>query len=140
MLRIVAPSTAAPSLPFTFSVTALDPYGNVATGFGGTIRFSSSDSKASLPGYAILTSGMGTLTAAFSANTKNSYQTLAAIDIVSRNISGSVTIFVDQPTKVHRHSHSHSHAVHPVTLHAHGRVPCGAVGLALRPHRQRLSL
>ena len=33
----------------TFAVTAFDPYGNVATGYTGTVQFSSSDSAASLP-------------------------------------------------------------------------------------------
>ncbi len=36
-------------VPFPVTVTALDPYGNVATGYTGTIKLSSSDSAASLP-------------------------------------------------------------------------------------------
>ena len=34
----------------TLTVTAEDPYGNVATGYTGTVEFTSSDPKASLPG------------------------------------------------------------------------------------------
>jgi hypothetical protein len=33
-----------------FTVTARDAYGNVATGYGGTVRFTSSDPHAVLPG------------------------------------------------------------------------------------------
>ncbi len=34
----------------SFTVTARDPYGNVATGYAGTVQFSSSDGQATLPG------------------------------------------------------------------------------------------
>jgi hypothetical protein len=34
----------------SFTVTALDPFGNIATGYGGTVRFTSSDGQAVLPG------------------------------------------------------------------------------------------
>src|SRR5207244_139238 len=33
----------------SFSVTAKDPYGNTATGYAGTVHFTSSDGQASLP-------------------------------------------------------------------------------------------
>jgi hypothetical protein len=36
--------------PFTITVTAFDPYGNVATGYGGTVTFTSTDKQAVLPG------------------------------------------------------------------------------------------
>jgi hypothetical protein len=40
------PSPAKPKVSHTFTVTALDPYGNVATGYRGTVHFTSSDNKA----------------------------------------------------------------------------------------------
>src|SRR5207245_6522487 len=40
-------ATAGTSVPFT--ITAIDPYGNTATGYRGTTCFSSSDSRAVLP-------------------------------------------------------------------------------------------
>src|SRR5206468_11547102 len=43
-----SPTTAGDAHDFT--VTARDAYGNVATDFSGTVRFSSGDSKATLPG------------------------------------------------------------------------------------------
>jgi len=42
-----SPTTAGAS--HTFSVTAKDPFGNVATGYAGTVHFTSSDAQATLP-------------------------------------------------------------------------------------------
>lgn len=39
------------------SVTAFDPYGNVATGYRGTVAFTSNDSRAALPGAHAFTAG-----------------------------------------------------------------------------------
>ncbi len=41
----------------TLTVTAEDPYGNVATGYTGTVSFTSSDAAASLPGSYTFTTG-----------------------------------------------------------------------------------
>ena len=43
------PSTTTAGVSQTVTVTAEDPYGNVATGYGGTVQFTSSDTQASLP-------------------------------------------------------------------------------------------
>ena len=43
------PSTATVGVAQGFTVTAEDPYGNVATGYTGTVQFTSSDPQASLP-------------------------------------------------------------------------------------------
>ncbi|HEY7425012.1 MAG TPA: hypothetical protein VH682_12345 [Gemmataceae bacterium] len=48
-LVLSAPSSVSHGVAFSVTVTALDPYGNVATGYLGTIHFSSSDSNAKLP-------------------------------------------------------------------------------------------
>ena len=48
-LSITAPATATAGMPFTITVTAFDPYNNVATGYQGTVYFTSSDYRASLP-------------------------------------------------------------------------------------------
>ncbi len=44
----------------TVTVTAVDAFGNTATGFGGAVHFSSPDPKAVLPADSTLTSGTGT--------------------------------------------------------------------------------
>jgi hypothetical protein len=43
------PSTSPAGTPQTLSLTVRDAYGNVATGYTGTVSFSSSDPAANLP-------------------------------------------------------------------------------------------
>jgi subtilase family serine protease len=50
------PSTVTAGVAQSFKVTAEDPYGNVATGYTGTVKFTSSDAKATLPGNSQFTS------------------------------------------------------------------------------------
>src|SRR5207253_1108619 len=44
----------------TMTITALDAYGNPATSYNGTVRFSSTDPAAVLPGITALAGGLGT--------------------------------------------------------------------------------
>src|SRR5262249_3962819 len=43
-------SSTTAGVPVTFTVTALDAFGNVATNYGGTVTFASGDTQAVLPG------------------------------------------------------------------------------------------
>jgi predicted outer membrane repeat protein len=93
-LFITAPVTATLNTPSSFTVTALDQYGNIATGYRGTIAFSSSDLKATLPAnYPFVASDNGvhpfqaTLGAAGS-------QTLRVSDTVTASLTSSVTLIV----------------------------------------------
>ena len=45
---VIAPTAVLPNTAFNFTVTALDPFGNTATGYTGTVDFASSDSQALL--------------------------------------------------------------------------------------------
>ena len=65
---------------FNFTVTAEDPFNNTATGYAGTVKFTSSDSgNALLPAGSPLTAGVGT----FSVTLKTAgSQTLTATDTV----------------------------------------------------------
>jgi hypothetical protein len=47
--RITRYGTIYAGVAFRITVTALDPFNNVATGYTGTVHFSSTDSLASLP-------------------------------------------------------------------------------------------
>ncbi len=73
--------------PFSFTVTALDAYGNTATNYGGTVHFTSSDTGAqtSLPADAMLTGGVGSFNATL---TKAGAQTMTAVDLTTRSIMG----------------------------------------------------
>jgi hypothetical protein len=50
VLDITAPSTVTAGVAFALTVTIRDTYGNVVTGYRGTVQFTSSDRKAGLPG------------------------------------------------------------------------------------------
>ena len=70
----------------TLTVTALDTYGNVATGYTGTVHITSSDGQAVLPPNAILTSGVGT----FQVTLKTAgSESITATDTVSHSITGT---------------------------------------------------
>jgi hypothetical protein len=55
--RVKAPKTTSPGAPFSVTVTALDAFGNTATGFLDTVHFRSSDPAATLPMNYTFTSG-----------------------------------------------------------------------------------
>jgi hypothetical protein len=46
---VSAPSTVSAGVPFSFTVTAKDIYGNTVTGYTGTVHFTSTDNSAILP-------------------------------------------------------------------------------------------
>ena len=48
-LGLVAPTSATTNKPFNVTVTLSDRFGNVATGYRGTVHFTSSDALATLP-------------------------------------------------------------------------------------------
>jgi hypothetical protein len=57
-LSLSAPGSATAGSAFSVTVTAFDAFGNVATGFGGTVFFNSNDGAATLPS-GTLTNGSG---------------------------------------------------------------------------------
>jgi hypothetical protein len=82
------PSVALRKQAYTFTVTAVDAYGNVATGYTGTVHFSSDESHADLPAdYTFTAADAGTHT--FSA-TFNRFGTfyLSATDKAHPSIFG----------------------------------------------------
>ena len=85
-LSINAPATAAAGTSFSFTVTALDAWNNVATGYSGTVHFTSTDVRAVLPANSTLPSG----TASFSATLETGgSQTIMATDTVTATITGT---------------------------------------------------
>src|SRR5207247_1020271 len=94
-----APASATAGSAFSLTVTAPDPSNNTATGYGGTVHFTSSDGQAVLPSNSTLTNGTGT----FSATLKTAgSQTLTATDTVTSSITGtSNAIAVSAATATH---------------------------------------
>ena len=89
---LTAPASAAAGTAFTFTVTALDAVNRTATGYAGTVRFTSTDAGATLPADATLSNGAG----AFSATLQTSgAQTITATDATAvTGTSNSVTVTV----------------------------------------------
>ncbi len=78
--------------PFDVTVTAEDAYGNVATGYTGTVQFASSDGQAVLPADSTLSYGTGTFS--ITLVTAGS-QSITATDTVTSSITGSLAVTVD---------------------------------------------
>ncbi|HUK34886.1 MAG TPA: right-handed parallel beta-helix repeat-containing protein, partial [Vicinamibacterales bacterium] len=83
---VVAPAGASPGTPFTFTVTALDAFNNVATGYTGTVHFTSTDASATLPANSTLSSGVGSFTATLITPPS---QTITATDTSNPSITGT---------------------------------------------------
>ncbi len=83
---VTAPVDALPNVAFTFTVTALDSNNRTATGYNGTVQFSSSDSLANLPPNATLTNGTGQFIAML---VTGGNQTLTATDQTTSAINGT---------------------------------------------------
>jgi hypothetical protein len=105
---------------FNFTVTARDAANNVATGYSGTVHFTSTDAQAVLPANSTLTSGMGT----FSATLKtNGSQTITATDTVTATITGtSNSIQVTVSLFNSAGSMETPGAAHTATLLSNGKV------------------
>ena len=91
------PASVTAGAANSFTVTAFDPYGNVATGYVGTVQFTSSDSQAGLPAnYTFVTTDRGSHT--FSATLKTAgTQYLKVTDTVTSTITGTQSGIVVQP-------------------------------------------
>jgi uncharacterized repeat protein (TIGR03803 family) len=95
-LVIIGPSTATRGLLFSITVTAYDAYGNVATGYTGTVHFTSSDKTASLPAnYTFTAADNGAHTfAGFVLNRRSKQSIIVATDTLSNAITGSLSVEV----------------------------------------------
>jgi hypothetical protein len=82
----VVSSFASTGSPVLFSVMALDPFGNIAPNYHGTVAFTSNDTGATLPPSTVLAAGQGafSVTLATAGN-----QVISATDINNASISGS---------------------------------------------------
>jgi hypothetical protein len=79
------PSPTVAGVAHTVTVTAYDASGNVATGYSGTVKITSSDGKAVLPANAGLTGGVGSFSVTLeTAGTES----ITATDTVTSSITG----------------------------------------------------
>jgi Ca2+-binding RTX toxin-like protein len=93
--RIDAPTTAAPNVPFDITVTALDPYGNIAINYRGTVHFTSSDAAGSLPGdWAFTDTDQGVHTFAGGVTLVTAGDQVLTVNDTVSAITGSSTVSV----------------------------------------------
>jgi hypothetical protein len=94
-LVIIGPTTVTAGVSFSITVTAYDPYGNVATGYTGKVHFKSTDSTAKLPAnYTFTASNKGTHTFSGLVLNKKGKQSIKATDTLFSTIFGSLGVDV----------------------------------------------
>ena len=91
---VTAPATATAGTAVSVTVTARDRFGNVATGYTGTVHVTSTDPKAVLPADTTLTTGAGTLPVTFETSGS---QTVTATDTATASITGTSTAVAVSP-------------------------------------------
>src|SRR5439155_26678975 len=88
---ISAPATIQPGVAFSLTVTVKDAYGNVVTGYAGTIHFSSTDSSAKLPAnYNFTAADKGAHAFAGLMLPKKGTQTISITETLNSSLTGSV--------------------------------------------------
>jgi hypothetical protein len=95
MVGLVAPVTAGQ--PGTVQVTAMDAFGNVATGYVGTVRFTSTDTAATLPAdytFTLADAGRKVFTNAVVLRTSGS-RTVTVTDTANASLTDSLSVTVD---------------------------------------------
>jgi hypothetical protein len=96
------PGSTTAGSAFNVTLTVMDAYGNVATGYTGTAHFSSSDGQAAPPAdYAFTTSDAGTHTFAVTLKTAGT-QSLTATDTQTSGLTGAANGIVVNPAAAAR--------------------------------------
>jgi hypothetical protein len=132
---VSAPATAIAGSAITFTVTALNSNNTVDTGYGGTVRFSSSDGSASLPLDSTLTNGTGTFTATLRTNGS---MTISANESGNPSVAGTSSPIAVSPSnsfsfgKLKRNTQNGT-ATLTVNLPGPGKLTLGGKGV--RPQR-----
>jgi hypothetical protein len=129
------PASAVAGSVLSLTVTAFDPYGNVASGYTGTLHFASNDPQASLPAdYAFTPADAGNHTFEFTLKTIGSDSITASdtADGLSQSASVSVSpAAASSFTLAGFPSNTTSGAAHSFTLtayDAYGNVATGYLG------------
>jgi hypothetical protein len=104
-LTVSAPSSVTQSIPFTLTVTARDRFGNTATGYRGTVHFTTTDAGAgvNLPLDYLFTAadnGAHTFTNGATLMTVGT-QTVTATDTINSSITGQASVNVTADVATH---------------------------------------
>ncbi len=88
---ITGPGTVSVGIAFSLTVTFMDAYGNVATGYTGTVHFTSTDSTATLPANYTFTAGdQGVHTFSGLVLRKKGNQKITVTDTLNSSLTASV--------------------------------------------------
>src|SRR5262249_57217760 len=94
-LLLSAPASVNAGAQFSLTVTVVDAFGNVVTGYRGTMAFRSSDSTASLPrNYTFTAADQGVHTFTGLRLKKKGKQTITVTDTLDSSITGSAVVDV----------------------------------------------
>src|SRR5205807_909820 len=85
---VSAPGSATAGSAFSVTVTALDAFNNTATGYAGTVHFTSTDGAATLPSDSTLASGVKTATISATLKTAGR-RTTTGTDTLTGTITGT---------------------------------------------------
>jgi VCBS repeat-containing protein len=92
--NVIAPATSTPGTAFNVTVKASDANNAIATGYRGTVHFTSSDASSALPAnYTFTAADAGVHVFAVTLNTSGS-QTVSAADVATASIAGSANVVV----------------------------------------------
>jgi hypothetical protein len=92
-LVLSAPASVSANAQFSLTVTVVDAYGNVVTGYRGTLSFSSTDATATLPKkYTFTAADQGTHTFTGLRLKKKGKQTITVTDMQNSSLIGSAII------------------------------------------------
>ena len=141
-LTITAPPSVTAGRPFSIVVTALDPYNNIATGYRGTVHFTSSDRRATLPGnFTFTTSDAGVHTFGNAVTLKSTgIQTINVFDMANGSITGSTSVNVAAAPAVAALANGGSASGQPPeTTKVHALRSSARVALASRSHPSRIA-
>ena len=90
--RVTAPTNAQVGVAFNVTVTAIDAYGNVATGYTGTVHFTSNDGRAILPANYTFT-GADAGVHVFSVTLRShGTQNITVTDILTGSVNGRTSV------------------------------------------------
>jgi hypothetical protein len=97
---LTAPTSVNVGASFSLTVKVEDAYGNVVTNYTGTVHFSSTDTRATLPSnYTFTTTDKGVHTFTGLVMRKAGYQTITIADTLDSALDDSVIIDVLSPKK-----------------------------------------
>src|SRR5207302_1830254 len=92
---LIAPSSVKSGAKFSLTLKVQDAYGNVITGYTGTVHFRSSDSTATLPAnYTFTAADAGVHTFTNMVMRKKGTQTVTVTDLVNTALTATDSISV----------------------------------------------